>query len=256
MSMRLHRYNFENLRDFRAPVVAPAVEEEVIEVAPPPPPVFSQSELDAACAAAKKMGFTQGFDAGIARAAEQEDAKKIAVDATIMQIGGILTSLHRQYYQLLRTESEALSQLVLMIAQKVTGAALDTQGAESIAAMIDQCLPAVLSKPRLTVELHSGAFESTIDRIETLMHTNGFEGELQFRTNDTLGRYDAILDWGSGQAERNTATLWQEIESLLATVPVKLALPELEIMEEEIILPAGEAKDFSDAAPLETPPTT
>ena len=67
----------------------------------------------------------------------------------------------------------------------------------------------------------------TISRIETLLHANGFEGEIQFRANPDLHYNDVTLDWGAGQAQRSTAALWKEIETLLATMPIeRLRLPE------------------------------
>ncbi len=227
MSVKLHRFDFGSLRDFGSPLVAEALP-EIIEEAPPPPPppIFSEEELAEARISAQKVGFAEGFDAGLVRAAAQLDDKRKAVDETILHLGAQLSSLRADYYSLLHTESQFLSDLVLKISQKVIGVGLDTYGTAAITALVDQCLPAVLSKPRLIIELHPFAFDATIDRIETLIHAHGFEGELQFRTNEEIGIHDAVLDWGSGEASRNTAALWQGIETLLATMPLALSLPQ------------------------------
>jgi flagellar assembly protein FliH len=227
MSIKLHRFDFGKLRDFGAPyVVEPVLEAMEEELPPPPPPpVFSEEELDAACSAAKKLGFTEGFDAGQARAAEQLEAQRKAVDATIMELGKNLSSIHGEYRALLQNESQLLTELVLKIAQKVVGVGLDAHGATAIANLLDACLPAVLSKPRLMIELHPAAFDATIDRVESLVHAHGFEGELQFRANESLGVHDVVLDWGTGEATRNTEALWNEIETLLNSTPLTLSLP-------------------------------
>ena len=61
-----------------------------------------------------------------------------------------------------------------------------------------------------------------MNRIESYLREQGFEGEIQFRSNPSLGDHDVTLDWGTGQANRNTATLWQEIEALLERVPLEM----------------------------------
>ena len=250
MSTKLHRFDFSNLRDFRAPIVVEQAPEIVIEDVPPPPPppTFSEAELEAARAQARQEAFAEGFEAGMGRANEQAEAKRQSVDATILQLGGIMNGLRHEYHQMLHHESVELSQLVMLIAHKLTGILLDVKNAEVLAAMVAECLPAVLSKPKLTVELNPEAFTETIDRIEKLLHASGFEGELQFRSNDTIGMHDCVLDWGAGQARRDTKQLWQEIEALLEKMPLQL-----DLAEAAMDIPAETAEVVT--APTETPPT-
>lgn len=226
MSLKLHRFDFGALRDFGAPFAPEPVVEDTIEEAPlpPPPPTFSEGELEAASAAAKKLGFAEGFEAGLARAAEQLDEKRKMVDTTILQLGKTLATTHQEYRTLIENESNLLSELVRRISEKVIGIGLEQYGADAIINLVETCLPSVLSKPRLIVELHPEMFDATIDRIESLIHTNGFEGELQFRANETLGRHNVTLEWGGGEATRNVEALWSEIENLLANTPLNLTL--------------------------------
>ena len=261
MSIKLQRFDFGNLRDFRGPlVVAPQadeVQEEAIYV--PPPPTFSEAELDMARMEAKQQAYAEGFEAGQRRAAEQLEAKRIATDNVIINLGKQVQGLQQSYQQLLDKEATELSQLVHLIARKVAGESLAANCSETISALVARCLPVILSKPRLNIELHPESFEHAIGQIETLLQTSGFEGEIQFRTNPNLGTYDVVLDWGVGGANRNTATLWQEIETLLASMPVTLApLPiEADIMEPEATGTGTFAVDQngSDLTDIVLPPT-
>ena len=203
----------------------PPTPDEVIEEAViiPAAPTFSEEDLAIATLTAKQEGYADGFEAGLARAAEQADAQRVAIDTVIIEMGKQLQSLGQHYQQLLTRESESLTQLVLMIARKVAGEALEANSAQTILSLVTQCLPVILSKPRLNVELHPVSFERAIGPIELLLQTSGYEGEIQFRTNPALGAHDAVLEWGAGGANRTTATLWHEIETLLGTMPVTLA---------------------------------
>jgi flagellar assembly protein FliH len=224
MSTRLQRFDFGSLRDFRGPITVTTVEDEVAELPPPPPPpTFSEEDLATACASAKKLGFAEGFDAGLARATEQADAKREAAENRMLALGQLTQQLQQNYRQLLTTEATELSQLVLMIARKVAGEALNERSHDTITALVSRCLPVILAKPRLIIDLNPEAFESTIDRLEKLLQAGGFEGEIQFRAAPQLGIHDVALDWGSGQAQRDTETLWTGIESLLSAMPVTLS---------------------------------
>ncbi len=225
MSIRLQRFDFGSLRDFRGPLVVPAVAEETVEEAPPPPPppTFSEDELEATRAMAKNIGYAEGYDAGLAHAAEQANEKQLAAQRTIANLSHHISELPARYQALLESEAKQLTDLVLLISQKVSGTILDTNAAEAVASLVTSCLPIILSKPLLVIELHPAAFDQTMDSIESLLQTSGFEGQVQFRSNTSIGEYDAILDWGAGQATRNTAELWKEIERLLASTPVTIS---------------------------------
>ena len=226
MTTRLQRFDFGSLRDFRGPIVVKQVEEEIVAPPPPPPPpTFSEADLEAATAAAKKLGFAEGFEAGLARAAEQADAKRDMAETRMLAMGESLRHLQESYQQLLVKESGELSQLVLMIARKVAGEALAERSHETISAFVGRCLPVIFSKPRLIVELNPDNFELTIDAIEKLLQKSGYEGEVQFRANPQLSTNDVALDWGIGQAERNTDALWHEIETLLTSMPLTITPP-------------------------------
>lgn len=228
MTTGIQRFDFGSLRDFRAPFVVPEViveEMEDVLPPPPPPPTFSQEDLDHACAAAKKLGYAEGFDAGIADEQSRRDAKRESVDQIILAMGGMLNGLQDDYETLLNRESGELSALVLAIARKVAGDALAVYGADATTALIAQCLPVIFSKPRLSIELHPDMFDSTLPPIEALLKQSGFEGEVQFRANSQMGMHDVRLDWGNGQAARSTAMLWQEIEQLIAAMPLMLTPP-------------------------------
>lgn len=225
MSMRLQRFDFAALRDFRGPLQVAPEEELAIEdaVVPPPPPTFSEQELEDAKAIAQKLGYSEGYQAGLEHAAAQADVKRVAAERIITQLAAKISTLEARYQELLDTEAEQLSAMVLKITRKVTDITLSADGGSAVMALVKKCLPILLSKPQLVIELHTSALEHTMDRIEKLLAEQGFEGQVQFRTNDAIAPYDTVVDWGAGQARRDTGALWNEIEQLLATTPITLA---------------------------------
>lgn len=224
---RLQRFGFQHLRDFSAPITVNAT---IIEAAPkeevaPPPPVFTEADLTHARDAAKKLGYAEGFEAGMQQA--QSDATAISRDLahTLGRIGDQLAALNATYQQLVAEQSAELSELVLMIARKVAGEALDARGVDTIRALVEGCVPLVLSKPRVTLEMSP----LMLDRAQGILTEHftqaGFEGDLQFRTSDSMDESDIRIEWANGKASRSTASLWQEIEALLQQHSLTPTLP-------------------------------
>lgn len=224
MNTRLQRFDFGAMRDFRGPIpihVTPA-DIEVALAPPPPPPSFNEAELEAVRHSAKAQGYQEGLIAGQSQARRDADQGQQNANETIQQFATKLEGLEQQYHDLLARQSAELSELVLVIAKKVAGEALETRSIETIAALVTGCLPVIFSRPRVIVELHPDSMTAAVDRIESLLLARGFEGDIQFRANASLGLHDTQLDWGLGQASRSTAALWQEIETLLTRIPLEL----------------------------------
>lgn len=224
MAVRLQRFDFGAMRDFRNPApVAPAPDElhPAAPEAPPPPPQFSEEELSTARSMARQEGYDEGFAAGLAQAAANADAEQARAATAINRLGEQLGTLDARYHALIQRESEELSALVLLIARKVAGDAMRTHYADCIHALVAQCLPVFFSRPRLLIDLHPDALATVSAQVEPLLQQRGFEGEVQFRSNAALAVADVVLDWGHGQARRSTESLWQEIESLIAKLPLQ-----------------------------------
>lgn len=224
MTTRIHRFDFNTLRDFRGPIALNTARdiETIVAPAAPPPPVFSEQDLEAARMAGKKQGYSEGFAAGQQEAKRAADQKIDDANQVIAALGDTVATLSSRYHDMLREESRYLSKLVLSVAQKVAGEAIEARGEETICAIIDRCIPVIFSKPRLIIELNPDIFDRTLTRIETYLRDNGFEGEIQFKANPEMGNSDVHLDWGTGQVNHSATALWQEIEALIERVPLEL----------------------------------
>jgi flagellar assembly protein FliH len=228
MTLKLQRFDFGALRDFRGPITVKPVEEEIHIEQPvvQAPPTFSEADIESARMAGKKSGYTDGFAAGLAQAKAESDQTAMDTDAIIQQLGESLVVAEKLYQHLLMKESTDLSSLILMIAKKVAGEALEARSIETITAMVTRCLPVLFSKPRLLIDVHPTMLQPVLERMETYLRAQGFEGDIQFRSNAELGPHDISLDWGAGQASRSTEQLWQEIETLIARIPLEITFAE------------------------------
>jgi flagellar biosynthesis/type III secretory pathway protein FliH len=229
MSTRIHRFDFSSLQDFRGPIVVKAISHQMDQDIAPPPlpaPVFSEQDIEAARISGRKQGFSEGFSAGAQEAKKQADVIAEQANESIAQLAGMVEVARTQYQALLQEESSYLSKFVLSVARKVVGEAINERGEREVIAIVEQCLPVIFSKPRLSIELNPKLFERALERIETSLRAHGFEGEVLFRANENLGLSDITLDWGSGEVRRSAQQLWEEIETLIERIPLEITFAE------------------------------
>lgn len=223
MAAKLQRFDFGSLRDFRGPVVSATLAAvDKAEPPPPPPPIYSQSDLDAARIEAKQAGYQEGFLAGSTEAKASTDAQASDSEKALIALGSLLADLDKRYAATLAQQSKEVSELSLLIAKKVAGDALDARSEEAAVSLVAGCLPLILSKPKLVIELHPDTVPKTESRLREYLAAQRYEGELICRDNPVLAPHDARIDWVLGHAERSTAALWQEIESLIRTIPTPI----------------------------------
>jgi flagellar assembly protein FliH len=222
--MRIQRYDSLTLRDFRAPYVTlPKVEEMAAEPPPPPPPLFSLEELHAATAAAKQESYAEGVKAGITQA-ETEQAKRHEETRAIMgNIQQEFSTLQHRYDTLLHQQQRDVTELVTLIARQVASDALDRRSHLMIEAMIARCLPAVMGKPRIVIEVHPEVVDLVQSQIIVLFREASYDGDLTVRAGAHVARHDVRVDWQNGHAERNTEALWGNIRRLMQEISIEIS---------------------------------
>lgn len=221
--MRISRFEFNQLHDFRRPLdslnFTELVEEIQQEVIPTPVvPSFTQEQLQAAVENARKEGYSAGFDAGHGEASNSAEARNVEILKLLEQIQKQWEQHAHFYAQHIHNQCDQLHTLIISIARKIVGQALKNYPETLIKELLSQCLPIIINKPRILLEVHPDMLEPLRMQLRPHLEHLGFEGEMQFRTNTQLSLVDAKIEWPSGKAERNIDMIWQEIENILSTV--------------------------------------
>jgi flagellar assembly protein FliH len=221
--MSIQRYDSLKLRDFRLPYIELRQEAEIapIEI-PPPPPTFSLEEMQAAKTGAEKKGYDEGVAAGLAQTASEQAKRNDETRALMDQMAREFQTLQAGYDALLAQQGKEVSELISLIARQVAGDALDRRSHLMIEAMIARCLPTILLKPRVVVEVHQDMLDQVQGQIITLFREASYDGDFVVRAGTQIAKHDLRVDWLSGYAERNTNALWQEVNRLLQEVTIEL----------------------------------
>lgn len=157
----------------------------------------------------RKAAFSEGSQSEVARAANQQAA---AVQAVASQMQLILSRLQSES-DALRTEA---SQLALVAAKKIAGAAINANAAESVVRFIEEIMTDLRGEPHFSVECAEPIAGVVAQVLEQTAAEIGFEGAIRVRANPEMASADCRLSWGSGIVERSQADLEARIEALVA----------------------------------------
>jgi len=172
-------------------------------------PTFSEEELNAA----REDGFARGKEEGVKETLEsivQQTAT--ALETIIAKIDDIF-SLQEDANTTTARDAVNVSTSITrkLFPQFSTLGALD-----EVERIIRSIMEKMIDEPRLTIMVNDTLLERISSRLDPMMAETGFEGKVIFNGDESLPLSDCRIEWGTGTASRDTTSLWQEIDSLIA----------------------------------------
>lgn len=209
------------------PDIPPAiVQEQVIAASPAPEmPLITEEQLHTARELAKKEGLEQGYARGVAeaesrivqetRTREEKIQETLSSIANRIVIAAELQSAHHSEQQKMTTR------LVMAIARKITDDLFRHHPYSGVESLLSQCNALIAGETRIVIKVPSGLYEGVkqhLAAVPTLL--SGFKGELEIVEDTQMLESDCVVEWKNGTAGRDTAALWQEIETLMNATPL------------------------------------
>ncbi len=184
---------------------------------PPPPPTYSEEELEAA----RNEAFTEGHEIAMQQARKAQEEKLAEV---VEQMTKAMQALFTARQQESTEVMSQVTQLSLSIIYKLFPAMSARNAAAEIERMLSDCMQRLPEEPKLSVRVHAGLSQALNARLSALIEQTGFMGRIQLTPDPQMPPGDCLVEWAEGGAERNQASLLNEIESLL-THAVPAATP-------------------------------
>ncbi|MBF0562804.1 MAG: hypothetical protein HQL37_12475 [Alphaproteobacteria bacterium] len=191
---------------------------EPVEEAPPPPPTFSGAELEQA----RKEGYAAGHGAGL------KDATASIGQMTANALKAIATQMAGISAVVAKANDDAANNavaLAIAVAAKLMPSLASRYGMDEIAELVEKCLPEILEQPRLIIRVNPELVESVLEQVSAIADNHGFAGRLLIHPNEALPPGDCRIEWGEGGIDRDSATLWREIETIV-TRNTNLSFPD------------------------------
>jgi flagellar assembly protein FliH len=207
----IRKFTFDNDFDRPKPKREPVVVVPQEPVAPPPP-TFSEAEMAAAVASARKAALAEGMAQGRTEALNQRDR----------QVAGALTGVATQLAaieQSTQIGAEALTEtaieLGLSIARKLFPDLAQRHGVAEVEALVRGCLERLKAEPRFLVKVAEEHAEELEQQIGAAAVEQGFEGKISVKADAAVKPGDCQIEWAQGGLIRKGADIWREIETAL-----------------------------------------
>lgn len=225
----LERNNFANARKFMFdahfdPVLIPTEGDGAVAIAlegeplppppepepppPPPPPSFSEEEL----AAARAVAWSEGEAAG-RNAARQEINHALSQNLQILAEN--ITQLLAEREQQINHFGAEASKIAQAMVGKLFPELARRGGITEIEALMHNAVELARERAKLTLTLAPHLREALEPKLTTLAQAHGFDGQIVFLSDATMGDADVRIEWGDGGIERLTGRTWQSINDVM-----------------------------------------
>jgi len=158
-------------------------------------------------------------------AAGRKAGQQAAEDSLERQVAQALTSMTQQIAELSKAQAAALErqgreaiEAALTIVRKLYPRLAQAHGMAEIEAVVGESLSRLRNEPRVVVRVADPLLDAVNERVTELAAKAGFEGKIVLIAQDDLQAGDVRVEWADGGAERDSRTLWQQIDAVIERV--------------------------------------
>ena len=170
---------------------------------------FTEEEL----ATARDDGFAAGKEAG-QKAAEDLIERDIA--RTLESMTEQLTGLGKAQAEAVERRGRETIEAALVIIRKLFPSLAETHGMTEIEGIISDCLARLRGEARIVIRVADAVLDAVNERVTALAAKAGFEGKVVLIAQEDLQAGDVRVEWADGGAERDSGSLWREIDTVVA----------------------------------------
>jgi flagellar assembly protein FliH len=158
-------------------------------------------------------------------AAGRQAGQRAAEDTLERQVAQVLTTMTQQIAELSKAHAELVQrrgreaiETALTIVRKLFPRLAQDHGMAEIEAVIGESMARLRDEPRVVVRVADSLLDAVNERVSDLAEKAGFEGKIVLIAQDDLHAGDVRIEWADGGAERDSSTLWQQIDAIIERV--------------------------------------
>jgi len=179
-------------------------------------PAISQAELEEARQEGHRSGYQEGMQAGLQQAKTAAAQLEQQATSCLGIIQAQLAQMVAQHSDTLHRRTEEVGKLAFAIANKVAGHALKQDPLAEIEAMAQSCLSMLAGKLSVSIRLHPTLVDAIDKKLRVQMEQMGITAEVTCVEDSDMAVGDCRISWEQGEAVRDSASLWKNIERLLS----------------------------------------
>ena len=169
-------------------------------------PTFSEDELESAKQQAYDDGFIAGKKEGLREIDRESQGKQNALSLVTASIENNLDNMRQDYQNTLHKRQKELGKIVIACADKLAAEALRKDPISDISHMIESSLDVLFDAPELIANVHPDIAPLLQEKLPNIVTV---------QADESLQLNDCNLNWQHGQAMRDSAQLWQEVDTII-----------------------------------------
>ncbi len=193
-----------------APVAQTPSPVAVIEKEQPKETVFFEKELSETRQKAYEEGYARGFNG--AKSAEAEVEK--IIQAILNDLTFKLAAINEAVKTRNNEHIKELMHLVITMARKVAGTALQNEPYAEIENILRLALPLLFDEPKINILVSPGLVDNINSKISSIAKAEGFKNNIEISGNPALTYGSCDIQWNGGGIRSNKDAIWSQIEKL------------------------------------------
>ena len=198
-------YLFNVSFDVPDPETSALDEDEAVE---PQLPTYSLEDVKAA----REEGRRKGHEAGLSEAGRGIENALNATMETLAAHFKTLTS--EQTKANAEIEREGIGAAIAIV-RKLFPSLAQEHGFAEVESVMRQCLVQLLHEPRVKVVVSSEILDAARERLQAMLESVAFTGQLDVIGDDNLGTGDCRIEWANGEARRESERVLGEIDEAI-----------------------------------------
>lgn len=150
----------------------------------------------------KKEAYEEGYRCGISENSAGGNSE------LLKKIDANLCALEDSLAHTFSSKKQEVCDLVIAISKKVVGDAISSNTLSQIHDMVSDCLDVLNKNQSLVVYINP-------ENADILREHFEYHESVIVKTDDRIAVGDAKVKWDSGEAERNTDAMWEDIQNIL-----------------------------------------
>ena len=197
----------------------------------------------------------EGLNAGKEEArAETLNGIEMKISDSLDVIGNRLANLNQIQADSIARISEDAASLAFAVAKKIFPVLNEKGALEEVTTVIEDVLQRLVQEPRISIKVAIEQSEKIKERVDNYVQEKGFDGNISVIGEENLSLGDVTIEWSDGSASRNSASLIEEIDDIIAQNLGISAVSEAQSIEdtpkytaEDVVLePAGDTNETAD----------
>mgnify|MGYP001319747530 FL=1 len=197
----------------------------------------------------------EGLNAGKEEArAETLNGIEMKISDSLDVIGNRLANLNQIQADSIARISEDAASLAFAVAKKIFPVLNEKGALEEVTTVIEDVLQRLVQEPRISIKVAIEQSEKIKERVDNYVQEKGFDGNISVIGEENLSPGDVTIEWSDGSASRNSASLIEEIDDIIAQNLGISAVSEAQSIEdtpkytaEDVVLePAGDTNETAD----------